>query len=95
MSLSADEIKKIAKLARIRLEDSEVEEFSGKLNSILDWVEQLQEVDTDDVQPMAGVGEATLRLREDVVNDGDINKDVMSNAPSPEFGCFVVPKVIE
>ena len=95
MSLTKDDVKKVAKLARIRLGEDEVDHFVGELNSILGWIEQLQEVNTDDVTPMAGVGEHTLRLRSDEVNGGDKVKEILENAPESEYDCFVVPKVVE
>lgn len=88
-------IKKVAKLARIRLTDKEVGEYTEKLGGILKWVEQLQAINTDGVEPMAGVGEYTLRWREDKITDGNIQDDVLKNAPGAEYGCYVVPKVVE
>ena len=95
MSLTAEDTKKIARLARIRMEDDQVEHFTKEINGILHWVEQLQEVDTDDVKQMTSVADLTLPFRKDEVNDGDIQERVIKNAPTSEYGCFVVPKVIE
>ena len=69
--------------------------YTKELSGIMSWVEQLQEVNTDGVEPMAAVGNMTLRFREDVVNDGNQQQAVLANAPSADYGCFVVPKVIE
>jgi aspartyl-tRNA(Asn)/glutamyl-tRNA(Gln) amidotransferase subunit C len=88
-------VRKVAKLARIRLQDSEVPHLTKEITNIMDWIEQLAEVNVDDVEAMAGVGSYTLRLREDVANDGGIAKEVTVNAPEAQFDCFVVPKVIE
>lgn len=88
-------VKKIAKLARIRLSDEEVGVYTGEMNGILGWVEQLQQVNTDNIPPMAGVGQYTLRQREDKVTDGGIQEDVLKNAPEAAYSCFVVPKVVE
>lgn len=95
MQLDSATVKKVAKLARIRLEDDEVEVFAKELSGILDWVEQLQEVDTEGVACMAGVGGYPLRMREDKVTGGNRKDDVLKNAPESAFDCYVVPKVIE
>lgn len=95
MTLTVEEVKKIAKLSRIRLSDDEIKRYQDELNQIFKWVEQLREVDTNDVPPMAGVGDYTLRQREDMVQDGNIQQDVLANAPNASYGCFVVPKVVE
>lgn len=93
--LESAQIEKIAKLARLRLKDGEAEHFAGEITDIMEWIEQLSEVDTEGVAPMAGVGHFTMRMREDIVNDGDIQEHVLKNAPDAQFGCYVVPKVIE
>ncbi|UTW54248.1 Asp-tRNA(Asn)/Glu-tRNA(Gln) amidotransferase subunit GatC [Kordiimonas sp. SCSIO 12610] len=88
-------VAKIARLARIKIEDDKLEPLAGELNNILGWVEQLGEVDTDNVEPMASVVNAKLRWREDIVNDGDKAESVLKNAPKAEYSFFTVPKVIE
>ena len=88
-------VAKIARLARIKIEDDKLEPLAGELTNILDWVEQLAEVNTDNIQPMASVVDAKLRWREDTVADGDKQDSVLKNAPSAEYGFFAVPKVIE
>jgi aspartyl-tRNA(Asn)/glutamyl-tRNA(Gln) amidotransferase subunit C len=95
MSVTSEQVRHIAKLARIAMSDEELERFVPELNNILGWVEQLAEVDTDGVQPLATVVEQKLRLREDVVNDGNIRDEVLANAPEAQHGFFAVPKVIE
>ncbi len=95
MSLTAKEIKKVAKLARIRLEDSEVESYSKEISGILDWIAMLQEVDTKGVPQMFSVSNVQMPSREDKVTDGNIRDDVLKNAPDSRYGCFVVPKVVE
>ncbi|HEX8126163.1 MAG TPA: Asp-tRNA(Asn)/Glu-tRNA(Gln) amidotransferase subunit GatC [Allosphingosinicella sp.] len=95
MSVDAATVRHIAKLARIAVSDSEVESLAPELNNILGWVEQLQEVDVEGVEPMTAVIPNTLRLREDVVTDGGKQGDVLANAPAAEHGFFAVPKVIE
>lgn len=95
MSVDAATVKRIAHLARIRLTEGEVEPLVGELNGILGWIEQLGEVDTTGVEPMAAVIPNTLRWRDDVVTDGDKAADVTANAPKAAHGFFVVPKVVE
>jgi aspartyl-tRNA(Asn)/glutamyl-tRNA(Gln) amidotransferase subunit C len=95
MSLDTATVRRIASLARIRLEEPEVLRMQAELNGILGWIEQLQAVDTDGVEPMAGGGAVSLRMREDVVTDGGIPDRVLANAPDREGEYFGVPKVIE
>ena len=95
MSVSFEQVRHIATLARIAMRDEELERLVPELNNILGWVEQLGEVNTDGVEPLATVIEQKLRLRDDVVNDGNIRDEVLANAPEPQHGFFGVPKVIE
>ncbi|MCP3729166.1 Asp-tRNA(Asn)/Glu-tRNA(Gln) amidotransferase subunit GatC [Sphingomonas sp. MG17] len=95
MSVDTATVKKVASLARIAISDGDAERLVPELNNILGWIEQLGEVDTSSVQPMTAVIPNTLRLRDDVVNDGDMRDDVLANAPAGEHGFFTVPKVIE
>ncbi|WP_221795052.1 Asp-tRNA(Asn)/Glu-tRNA(Gln) amidotransferase subunit GatC [Aquisediminimonas sediminicola] len=95
MSVDHATVRKIASLARIAVSDAEVEAMVPELNAILGFVEQLGEVDTSAIQPMTAVIPNTLRLREDVVTDGNIRDAVLANAPAAEHGFFGVPKVIE
>jgi aspartyl-tRNA(Asn)/glutamyl-tRNA(Gln) amidotransferase subunit C len=96
MSVDKSTVQRIASLARIRVPEEELETLAGELSQILDWVEQLEEVDTDGVTPMASSAEGMeLRWRDDVVTDGDKADDVLANAPDTRNGYFVVPKVIE
>ena len=100
MSVTREEVAKIASLARIKMGDDELDTMVPELNNILDWVEQLGEVDVTGVEPMTAVIPNTLRLRDDVVNadpktGGDRREDVLANAPVAEHGFFGVPKVIE
>jgi len=88
-------VAKIARLARIKIEEDKLEALAGELNNILGWVEQLDEVNTDDIQPMSSVVDAKLRWRLDEVTDGDKQESVLKNAPNAEYGFFAVPKVIE
>jgi aspartyl-tRNA(Asn)/glutamyl-tRNA(Gln) amidotransferase subunit C len=95
MSVDHATVRKIASLARIAVTEEQVEAMVPELNNILGWIEQLGEVDTSEVQPMTAVIENHLRLREDVVTDGDVRDKVLANAPAAEHGFFGVPKVIE
>ncbi|UYH55166.1 Asp-tRNA(Asn)/Glu-tRNA(Gln) amidotransferase subunit GatC [Qipengyuania sp. SS22] len=100
MSVTREEVAKIASLARIKMGDDELDTMVPELNNILDWVEQLGEVDCSGVEPMTAVIPNTLRLRDDVVDadpktGGGRRDDVLANAPAAEHGFFGVPKVIE
>ena len=93
--MDKETVKKVARLARIEVTDAEAEDVVPKLNNIMAWVEQLSEVDTDNVEPLASVVDITLPMREDVCNDGNIRDKVLANAPEEMQGFFVVPKVVE
>ena len=95
MSVNADTVRHVAKLARIAMSDAEIDALVPELNQILGWVDQLAEVDTDGVEPLTAVIEQKLRLRDDVVTDGDVRDKVLGNAPDAQHGFFAVPKVIE
>ena len=88
-------VRRIARLARIRVADAEVQGLKGELNGILTWVEQLNAVDVTGVEPMTRVVEMQLKQRADEVTDGDIAADIVRNAPVSEDNFFVVPKVVE
>jgi len=95
MSVDAATVRHIARLARIAVSDSEVEALAPELSNILGWIEQLQEVDVAGVEPMTAVIPNKLRLRDDVVTEGDRQAEILANAPLAEHGFFAVPKVIE
>ncbi|MEA1937782.1 MAG: Asp-tRNA(Asn)/Glu-tRNA(Gln) amidotransferase subunit GatC [Pseudomonadota bacterium] len=95
MSIDKTTVKKIARLARIRIGEAECDKLTGQLGSILDWVKQLNEVDTQGIAPMTGVVAMDLKLREDEVTDGGIPNAVLQNAPEAVEGFFVVPKIVE
>ncbi|MBU1209755.1 MAG: Asp-tRNA(Asn)/Glu-tRNA(Gln) amidotransferase subunit GatC [Alphaproteobacteria bacterium] len=88
-------VRRIARLARIKITDAEAQGLEGELSSILDWVEQLKEVDTENVEPMTRVVPISLKQREDVVTDGEKAAAIVANAPMSEDNFFVVPKVVE
>ncbi|USI73215.1 Asp-tRNA(Asn)/Glu-tRNA(Gln) amidotransferase subunit GatC [Sphingomonas morindae] len=95
MSVDLSTVQKIAGLARIAVSEAEAQALLPELNNILGWIEQLGEVDTAGVEPLAAVIPNHLRLRDDVVSDGDARDAVLANAPQAEHGFFAVPKVIE
>ncbi len=100
MSVTRETVAKIASLARIRMDEQSLDHMVPELNAILDWVEQLGEVDTSGVEPMTAVIPNTLRLRDDVTDadpltGGGMREAVLANAPAAEHGFFGVPKVIE
>jgi aspartyl-tRNA(Asn)/glutamyl-tRNA(Gln) amidotransferase subunit C len=95
MSLTREEVKKVASLSRLRMTDEQLDKLSPELNNILGFIEQLSEVDTDNVKPLANVARKTLDLRSDVVSDGDCQDKVLANAPDSVEGYFAVNKVVE
>ncbi|MEO8722189.1 MAG: Asp-tRNA(Asn)/Glu-tRNA(Gln) amidotransferase subunit GatC [Sphingobium sp.] len=95
MSVDIHTVKKVASLSRILVTDAEAQALVPELNNILKWVEQLGEVDVTGVEPMTAVIPNHLRLRADIVTDGNVRDKVLANAPQAEHGFFAVPKVIE
>lgn len=95
MSIDIATVTKIARLASIEVIDSEKEALARELSRILQWIEQLSEVNTDNVPQLASVSETTLPRRKDEITDGHCREAVLANAPASEHGCFVVPKVVE
>ena len=95
MPLDKAEVAHIAALARIRVDDAELAALAGEMSRILDWVEQLGEVDTSDVAPMTSVAAVSLPMRDDSVSDGDCRDAILGNAPQTARGFFTVPKVVE
>ena len=95
MSVTIEQVRHIAKLARIAMSEDELARLEPELNNILGWIEQLSEVNTDGVEPLTAVIDQKLRLRDDVVTEGNIRDEVLENAPDHQHGFFAVPKVIE
>jgi aspartyl-tRNA(Asn)/glutamyl-tRNA(Gln) amidotransferase subunit C len=95
MPVSTEQVRHIAKLARIAMSDAEIARLAPELNNILGWVEQLGEVNTEGVEPLTAVIDLKLRLRDDVVTEGNIRDEILANAPDAQHGFFAVPKVIE
>ncbi|CEJ86452.1 Glutamyl-tRNA(Gln) amidotransferase subunit C [Hyphomicrobium sp. GJ21] len=95
MQVDEATVRRIARLARIRISDAEAKGLEKELSGILDWAQQLDEVDTSAVEPMTRVVTQELAMRDDVVNDGEIADAVTANAPLTEDHYFVVPKIVE
>ncbi len=95
MQIDEDTVRLIARLARIRISDEDAAAYKSELSAILSWAAQLDEVDTDDVEPMTSVVHMQLKQRIDVVNDGGYAEDVVANAPVSQDNYFMVPKVVE
>ena len=95
MPLDLDEVRKIAFLARIKIDESELDPLATELNGIIDWVEQLSEVDTGGIHPMTSVTQMLMPQRRDEVNDGEVSEQVLANAPERFEDFYTVPKVVE
>ncbi len=95
MSIDKETARKVAKLARIKVEEDALDALAGEFNAILGFVEQLNEVDVEGVEPMTSVTPMRLKRREDVVTDGNQQEKILSNAPDAREGFFAVPKVVE
>lgn len=95
MQVDTDTVRKVARLARIAVRDDELEPLAKEISGILDWVEQLQELDVEGIEPMTSAVPMRLKRREDVVTDGNRRDDVLANAPDAREGFFAVPKVVE
>lgn len=95
MQVDEATVRRIARLARIKISDAEAKGLEKELSGILDWVAQLDEVDTSNVEPMTRVVAQKLKMRDDVVTDGEIADQIVANAPLAEDNFFVVPKVVE
>lgn len=95
MSVDQKTVRHIARLARIAVRDDELEALEKELNGILDWVEQLGEVDVTGVEPMTSAVETVMKMRDDVAVTENLQKEVTRNAPGAEDGFYVVPKVVE
>jgi aspartyl-tRNA(Asn)/glutamyl-tRNA(Gln) amidotransferase subunit C len=95
MQIDEGTVRRIARLARIKITDEEVRSLETELSGILDWVKQLDEVDTTGVEPMTSVVATKLKMRPDRVTEGGIADDIVRNAPANEGPFFVVPKIVE
>lgn len=88
-------VLKVARLARLEIDEARADDLAHGLSGLFKWIDQLQEVNTDGIEPMTGVGQQQAFLREDAVTDGNRQSDVLANAPEAIDGFFVVPKVVE
>ena len=95
MSIDKNQVKKVAKLSRISLDDTKLESLSKDLASILNFVEQLKELYTKKTEPLTSIVEKTLEPRTDKINDGKIKNEILKNSPDKNEDFFIVPKVIE
>jgi len=95
MSIDKNQVKKVAKLSRISLDDSKLESLSKDLASILNFVEQLNELDTKKIEPLNSIVDKTLEPRTDKINDGGIKSEILKNSPDKNEDFFIVPKVVE
>jgi len=95
LKIDKNTINKIARLSRIKLEDKESDDYITDLNSILDWVDQLNEVNTDNVEPLSNISSSTLPKRADLSNDVNSSEEILKNAPDKLESFFAVPKVEE
>lgn len=95
MSLDPATVRRIAKLARLHLEEADVPRVQSELNGIMGWIEQLNEVDVDGIEPLTGAASLAQRLRDDVITDGGIQEAVLANAPERAGVFYSVPKVVE
>lgn len=95
MAIDTQTVRRIAFLSRLKIDDDKIGLAEEEFNKILAWVEQLQEVPTDDVEPLISVNENNLSLRKDEVTEGNQAEAVLANAPMKEYGYFAVPKVVE
>ena len=95
MSVDQATVKRVARLARLKVKDEDVPRLAGELNAILGWIEQLNEVDVSKVEPMTSVVSMKMKMRQDEVTDGHYPEKITANAPAQEDSFFMVPKVVE
>lgn len=95
MSIDVNAVDKIAFLSRLKIEDNAKESTKEEFNKIIQWVDQLKEVNTDNIEPLISVNENSIQLREDEVTQGQCSNEILANAPMKEYGYFAVPKVVE
>ncbi len=95
MAIDNETVKRVAFLSRLKIEDDKLEETKEEFNKILNWVDQLNEVNTDGVEPLVSVNDSHLILRDDEVTEGNQSQAILKNAPQAQYGYFTVPKVVE
>lgn len=95
MAIDNETVKRVAFLSRLRVENNKIDATKEEFNKILTWIEELNEINTDDVEPLIAVNDMPLRMREDNVTAGNCKEAVLRNAPAAEYDYFAVPKVVE
>ena len=95
MSVDQATVKRVARLARLKVKDEDMPRLAGELNAILGWIEQLNEVDVSTVEPLTSVVTMKMKMRQDVVTDGSYPSKIVANAPAQDDDFFMVPKVVE
>ena len=95
MPIDKNQVKKVAKLSRISLQDNKIDSLSKDLDSILTFVEKLNELDTKEIKTLKSIADKTLEARNDIIDDGKIKNDILKNSPENNEDFFIVPKVIE
>ena len=95
MTIDLKTVKHISKLSRISIDDEKAKKLEKDLNAIFKWIEQLNELNTDKVEPLTSIAETTLRLRKDKILSDNIRDDILKNSPKDNKDYFVVPKVVE
>ena len=95
MAIDLKTVKHISKLARISVNDEKAKKLEKDLNSIFKWIEKLNELNTDEVEPLTSISETTMRLRKDKITSKNIREDILKNSPKDNKDYFVVPKVVE
>ena len=95
MAIDKETVRRIAFLSRLKIEDDKIEDTEDEFNKILNWVEQLSEVNTDNVEPLVSVNDTNLTMHHDEVTEGNQAAAVLKNAPQAQYGYFTVPKVVE
>lgn len=94
-NITKEDITKLSRLARIELDETASEKLTDQLNKIITWVEKMEEVNTDNVEPLNNVNDLVLRMAEDKISDGGITEDILKNSKHSKYNYFTVPKVIE
>lgn len=95
MAIDNETVKRVAFLSRLKIDDDKIASTKEEFNKILQWIEELNEINTDDVEPLISVNNIDLRTRNDEVTEGNCREDILKNAPSAEYDYFAVPKVVE
>lgn len=95
MTIDTHTVRRIAFLSRLKIEEKKIESTKEEFSKILNWIEELNEVNTDDVEPLISVNDTTLRMRDDEVTAGNCRAEILKNAPAAEYDYFAVPKVVE